>query len=162
MKEVEMDAFKASEVFEVAVQIEQNGEKLYRHAVKVTDDPKMKDVFNHLAEEEVKHKRLFEGLAAKAEHYQPPETYPGEYCSYVRAYAEGIVFSPEKMEQELAKVGSADDAVEMGIQREIESILYYLEIKSFVPKNQWQDVDGIIEEERKHYLRLVDLKTDLS
>jgi len=157
-----MDAFKASEVFEVAVQIEQNGEKLYRHAVNVTDDPKMKDVFNYLAEEEVKHRGLFEALAEKVEHYQPPEAYPGEYCSYVRAYAEGIVFSPEKMEQELAKIKSAGDAVEMGIQREIESILYYLEIKSFVPKNQWEDVDRIIEEERTHYLRLVDLKRDLT
>ena len=156
-----MDIFKASEVFEVAAQIEQNGEKLYRHAVTVTDDAKMKDVFTYLAEEEVKHRKLFERLAEKVEHYQAPETYAGEYCAYVRAYAEGIVFSPEKMEQELANIKSADDAVEMGIQREIESILYYLEIKSFVPKDQWEDVDRIIEEERKHYLRLVDLRRDV-
>jgi len=116
-----MDTFKASDVYEIAVQIESNGEKLYRHAVNVTDDSRMKELFTYLADEEVKHMRLFEGLGKKVEQYNLPETYDGEYCSYVRSYSEGLVFTPEKMEKELAKVKSAEDAIEFGIQREIES-----------------------------------------
>ena len=157
-----MDTFKASDVYEVAVQIESNGEKLYRHAVEVTDDSKMKEVFNYLADEEVKHQKLFEGLAKKVEHYQPPESYAGEYYAYVRAYSEGIVFTPESMKKEMAKVKGADDAVEFGIQREIESILYYLEMRNFVPESQRADVDGIIEEERRHYLKLIDLQREIA
>ncbi|MGD8627629.1 MAG: ferritin family protein, partial [bacterium] len=102
-----MDTFKASDVYEIAVQIESNGEKLYRHAVNVTDDSKMKELFTYLADEEVKHMRLFEGLGKKVEQYNLPETYDGEYCSYVRSYSEGLVFTPEKMEKELARVKSA-------------------------------------------------------
>jgi rubrerythrin len=162
VKEVKMETFRASEVYEVAVQIEQNGEKLYRHAASVVDDPKLKDVFGYLADEEVNHQRLFEGLAKKVEEYQAPETYPGEYCSYVRAYAEGVVFPPAKMDEEMKKISSAADAVEFGIQREIESILYYLEVRNFVPENQREDIDKIIQEERKHYLRLVDLRRDVN
>lgn len=157
-----MDTFKASEVYEVAMQIESNGEKLYRHAVGCTDDAKMKEVFTYLADEEVKHKRLFEGLAKKVEHYQPPETYDGEYCKYVREYAKGIVFTPDNLDKELCTIGSANDAVEFGIQREIESILYYLETRNFVPESQRADIDRIIDEERKHYLRLIDLKRETS
>jgi rubrerythrin len=157
-----MDTFKASEVYEIAVQIEQNGEAVYRHAVNVIDDAKMKEVFTYLADEEVKHKRLFEGLAAKAEHYQPPETYEGEYCEYVREYSKGLVFTDEKMKAEIAKIKNADDAVEFGIQREIESILYYLEIRNFVPENQKAEVDRIIDEERRHYLKLVDLRREVA
>ena len=155
-----MDTFKAGDVYEIAVQIERNGEKLYRHAIGVTDDSKMKDIFTVLADEEVKHLRLFEGLGKQVEHYQPPETYDGEYCSYVRSYAEGLIFSPEKMEKELAKIKSAGDAIEFGIQREIESILYYLETRNFVPEKQRADIDKIIDEERKHYLKLVDLRRE--
>jgi rubrerythrin len=160
VKEESMDTFKASDVYEIAAQIESNGEKLYRHAVGVTDDPKMKELFTILADEEVKHLRLFEGMAKQVEHYKQPETYDGEYCSYVRSYAEGLVFTPEKMEKEMAKIKSAEDAIEFGIQREIESILYYLETRNFVPDNQKADVDRIIDEERKHYLKLVDLRRD--
>lgn len=155
-----MDTFKASDVYEIAVQIESSGEKLYRHAVNVTDDSKMKDLFTYLADEEVKHQRLFEGMAKKVEHYQPPETYDGEYCSYVRSYSEGLVFTPEKMEKELARVKSTEDAIEFGIQREIESILYYLETRNFVPENQRAEIDRIIDEERKHYLKLIDLRRE--
>jgi len=155
-----MDILKASDVYEIAVQIERNGEKLYRHAVGVTNDAKMKELFGLLADEEVKHMKLFEGLGNQVEHYQTREKYDGEYCSYVRSYSEGLVFTPEKMEKELAKVKSADDAIEFGIQREIESILYYLETRNFVPENQRADIDKIIDEERRHYLKLVDLRRE--
>jgi len=155
-----MDTFKASDVYEIAVQIESIGEKLYRHAVNVTDDSKMKDLFTYLADEEVKHQRLFEGMAKKVEHQQLPEIYDGEYCAYVRTYSEGLVFTPEKMEKELARVKSAEDAIEFGIQREIESILYYLETRNFVPESHRADIDRIIDEERKHYLKLIDLRRE--
>jgi len=157
-----MDTFKASDVYEIAVQIESNGEKLYRHAVNVTDDSRMKELFTYLADEEVKHMRLFEGLGKKVEQYNLPETYDGEYCSYVRSYSEGLVFTPEKMEKELAKVKSAEDAIEFGIQREIESILYYLETRNFVPDSQKADIDRIIDEERRHYLKLIDLRREVA
>jgi rubrerythrin len=162
VKEEAMDTFKASDVYEIAVQIESNGEKLYRHAVNVTDDSKMKELFTYLADEEVKHMRLFEGLGKKVEQYNLPETYDGEYCSYVRSYSEGLVFTPEKMEKELARVKSAEDAIEFGIQREIESILYYLETRNFVPDSQKADIDRIIDEERRHYLKLIDLRREVA
>jgi rubrerythrin len=160
VKEERMDTLKARDIYEVAVQIESTGEKLYRHAVSVTDDSRMKEMFTYLADEEVKHQKLFEDLAKKVEHYQPPETYDGEYCAYVRAYSERLVFTPDKMEKEMARIKGADDAVEFGIQREIESILYYLEVRNFVPENQRADVDKIVDEERRHYLKLIDLRRE--
>jgi rubrerythrin len=162
VKEEEMDTFKPSDVYEIAMQIEANGEKLYRHAANVTDDSKMKELFTYLADEEVEHQKLFESLAKKVEHYQLPETYDGEYCAYVRSYSEGLVFTPDRMEKELARVKGAEDAIEFGIQREIESILYYLETRNFVPENQRADIDRIIDEERRHYLKLIDLRREVA
>jgi rubrerythrin len=163
LKEDEMDAFKASDVFEVAIQIEDNGEKFYRHAINLTDDPKMKDILEFVANEEVKHKKLFQGMASKVgDDYVPPESYPGEYCNYVRAYAKNLVFPAEKLETEFGKIKTMGDALEFAIQREIESILYYLEMRNFIPASHRQEVDDIIDEERKHYLRLADLKRSIN
>ena len=154
-----METFEAGDVFEVALQIEKHGERFYRHAVNLTDDPKMKEVFSFAADEEAKHRKLFEAMAAKVEKdYKPPESYPGEYCNYVRAYADNLVFPEEKMEAQFSAIRNMEDAVEFAIQKEIESILYYLEMKNFVPASQHEEVDRIIEEERKHYLNLSDLK----
>lgn len=154
-----MDVFKAGDVFEVALQIENHGERFYRHAVTLTDDPKTKEVFSFAADEEAKHRKLFEAMAAKVEKdYQPPESYPGEYCNYVRAYADNLVFPEQEPDAQFSGIKNVEDAVEFAIQKEIESILYYLEMKNFVPAPQRDEVDRIIEEERKHYLRLSDLK----
>jgi rubrerythrin len=158
-----METLEAGDVFEVAIQIEKNGEKFYRHAVELSDDPKTKDVFSYAAGEEAKHRKMFETLAGKVEaDYKPPESYPGEYCSYVKAYSRNHVFPEDKLEAQFEHVKTVEDAVEFAIQREIESILYYLEMKNFVPASQHKEVDRIIEEERKHYLRLVDLKRGIS
>jgi rubrerythrin len=154
-----MENLQASDVFEVAIQIEKHGEKFYRYAVGLTGDPKIKDVFNYAAGEEAKHRKLFEAMAGKVgADYKPPESYPGEYCNYVRAYSENIVFPEDKLEKQFKGVKNLADAVEFAIQKEIESMLYYLEMKNFVPQSQRAEVDRIIEEERKHYLRLTDLK----
>ena len=93
--------------------------------------------------------------------YKPPETYPGEYCNYVRAYAQNLVFPEEKMEAQFNGIKTIEDALEFAIQKEIESILYYLEMKNFVPTSQREGVDRIIEEERKHYLKITDLKRNI-
>jgi rubrerythrin len=156
-----MGNFKASEFLQVAIRIEENGEKLYRHASTLTDDPKIKDLFAFLAGEETKHKRIFKEMVSKMETYEPPETYPGEYFAYLRAYADSLVFSPEEVEEELEDIYDVDEAVEFAMEREIESILYYLEAKSLVPKGQAEALDKVVSEERGHYLKLVELKRSL-
>jgi rubrerythrin len=153
--------FKASEILQVAIKIEENGEKLYRHARTLADESKLKDLFGFLAAEEIKHKKTFEEMVSKLETYEPPETYPGEYFAYLRAYADSLVFSPEEVAEELEDLYDVEEAVEFAMEREIESILYYIEAKSLVPKAQADLLDGIISEERRHYLKLVDVKKSL-
>jgi rubrerythrin len=154
-----MENLEAGDVFEVAIQIEKHGEKFYRYAAGLTDNPKMKEVFGYAADEEAKHRKIFEKMAEKVEaDYKPPESYPGEYCNYVRAYSDNLVFPEDELNQQFKAIKAVEDALEFAIQKEIESILYYLEMKNFVPASQREEVDRIIEEERKHYLRFTDLK----
>ena len=85
--------FNASEIFQFAIRIEENGEKFYRQAVRIAEDDDAKEIFDYLADEEIKHKRIFEDLLSKMEKYKPFERYPGEYFEYLRAYVDKIIFT---------------------------------------------------------------------
>ena len=150
--------FNASEIFQVAISIEENGEKFYRHAVRITEDDDTKEIFNYLADEEVDHKKTFENLLSKMEKHEPFEDYPGEYFDYLRAYVDKIIFTTEVLDKEISRIKNTLSAINFGIQRELDSILYYHEIKQFVPESQHKLIDKIIDEERNHFSKLTELR----
>ena len=151
--------FNVSEIYQFAIKIEENGEKFYRKVANKTKNKEVKDLFNFLADEEVKHKKVFEELLSKIEKYEPPESYPGEYFAYLKAYAEELIF-PKGVEREMEKE-DVIEAINFGIRRELDSIMYYLEAKGFVPETQHNQLDKIIEQERAHFVKLSNLKKQL-
>jgi rubrerythrin len=62
------------------------------------------------------------------------------------------------MDKELAKIKDTIAALDFAIKRELDSILYYHEIKKFVPAAQYTAIDQIIAEERKHFSKLSAVK----
>ena len=152
--------FNASEIFQFAVRIEENGEKFYRKVADLSDDTNLKNLFTFLADEEVRHKQTFGELLSKIEKYEPSETYTGEYFAYLKAYADQIVFS-SMIDRELDEKMNPVSSLEFGIRRELDSILYYLEVKKAVPETQRHLIDTIIDEERSHFLKLSNLKKTL-
>ncbi len=149
-----MSVFEPSEVFQFAIRIEQGGEKFYREMAKKLPDAEVKKLFSALAEEEVKHKNVYESMAAQIEEYEPVESYPGEYFAYLRAYADNIIFTPQKMDETIKSITDVRSALQFAIDRELDSILYYEEAKKLVPKKQRASIDEIIEEERRHFVKL--------
>ena len=89
--------FNASEVLQFAIKIEENGEAFYLRMAKKVGDEGIKNTFNTLAEEEIKHRKIFEGMTSKIENYEPAESFPGEYFQYLRSYAEEHIFTKEKV-----------------------------------------------------------------
>jgi len=71
-----MNIFDVTEIYQFAVQIEENGEKFYRAMVEKFDDPKVKKLFGFLAVEEVRHEKIFKEMLTKIEDYNPQESYP--------------------------------------------------------------------------------------
>ncbi|OPX18294.1 hypothetical protein BXT86_01965 [candidate division WOR-3 bacterium 4484_100] len=156
-----MALFKPDEIFQFAIRIEENGEKFYRAMADKFDDPKLKETFSYLADEEIKHKRLYEDMATTVEKYEPFETYPEEYFAYMRAYADTIIFSPDKIEEKIEKISDPGSALEFAIATELDSILYYQEVKNLVSEKRRSVIDKIVDEERRHFVKLTDLKKEL-
>jgi rubrerythrin len=159
-----MGIFDPSEVFQFAIRIEENGEKFYREMAQKLDDKAVKQLFSALADEEVKHRNVYKDMVAKIEKYEPFESFPGEYFEYLRAYADNHIFSADLMKKEMDRINDPSSALAFAMQRELDSILYYTEVKKLVAQNYRQLIDQIIEEERKHYVKLTGCKksTDAS
>ena len=152
--------FDASEVFQLAIRIEENGEKFYRRMVEKFDEPTTKELFTYLANEEVGHKKIYEEILSTFESYEPHESYPGEYFAYLRSYADNIIFSQKEFDQKLEEITDVASALDFAIDAEVSSILYYQEIKNIVPENKYHQIDKIVDEERKHFVMLSELKAN--
>lgn len=147
--------FNAHDIVEFAVRIEEDGERFYRDAADRTDNLGVKDLFVKLADDEVGHKKVFGEMMRSLPEYQPPESYEGEYLAYVRNYIDGkVVFSG------LLNPGAFDTAaaLDYALQKEMDSVLYYHEVKSFVAPAHHPTIDKIIAEERKHFSRLSEIR----
>ena len=151
--------FSASEIVQIGVQIEINGKEFYDAVAKKSKDKDAGKIFEYLAGEEKKHIGVFSGLLSSIEKYEPAESYPGEYFAYLKALADQHVFTKEKKGAVVAgRVKTDLEAVETGINAEKDSILFYNEMKKFVPQGQFGVIDKIINEEKEHLRKLAGIK----
>jgi len=149
--------FDAGEILEFAVAIERTGEEFYRRAEARFDDPKVKETFRFLALEEVGHERTFAGMLDRVGRLDVSDAYNDDYFAYLRAYVDNVVFSQKKAMELLSEVKDADTAIRFAMQREQESILFYMEMRQLVPESEQETLTRIIDEERSHYRKLAAL-----
>jgi rubrerythrin len=156
-----MSIYQGSDIFQFAIRMEENGERFYRYAASIAKDNKAREIFNHLSSEEVNHRKLFADMFSKIDTYMPKETYPGEYMAYLQSYVDGkAVFTPVA-EKEIAGVTDVTAALDFAIQRELDSVLYYSEMKKYVTTSAQNLLEQVIEEERKHVMILSGIKKNL-
>lgn len=154
-----MKVFNGHDVLQFAIRVEENGEAFYRETASMVSDRDVKELFTQLAGEEVNHKKTFESMLGQLANYQPPETYDGEYLSYLKSYIDGkAIFKDHPKIPEMAKVRDREAALDFAIQRETDSILYYEEVKKFAGEKHASVIDRIIAEERRHFVTLLAAK----
>ncbi len=151
--------FSGSEIVEMAVQIEKNGRDFYKRVAGLSKDSSVKKIFEHLAGQEERHIKVFEAMLSTVKKYEPVEAYTDEYFAYIKALSDDHVFTKEKKGNEIAgAVKDEKQAVELGIGFEKDSILFYHEMKNFVPESEQNAIEGLLVEEQKHLKKLVLLK----
>ena len=152
-------AFNAAEVFDVAIQIELNGVAFYRKAAQYASDEAFRKELLDLGEMEQEHvarftelKRDLIGEHGDAEWFDPD----GEAARYLEAFAAGNVFNvTDDASKALTEQPSARDILNFAIERERDSIMFYVGIKELVPKKLGRDkIEAIIKEEMGHIVLL--------
>ena len=156
------NVFKGGEIVKIGIQIEKNGYDFYKALADSARNFHAQETFKYLAGEEKKHIASFEKLLDSVESYESTEAYPGEYQQYVKALADEHIFTKANKGKEIAgTVSSEFDAVDMGINFEKDSILFYDEMKKFVPSSEHNGIDELIKQEKQHLAKLSSLRTQL-
>ena len=152
-------AFNAAEVFDVAIQIELNGVAFYRKAAQYASDEAFRKELLDLGEMEQEHvadftklKQDLIGEQGEAEWFDPD----GEAARYLEAFAEGNVFNvTDDASKALTEQPTVRDILDFAIERERDSIMFYVGVKELVPKKLGRDkIETIINEEMSHIVLL--------
>lgn len=147
--------FRASEVFEFARAIEQNGRDFYQAMAARARTPEIRRLFARLAQEEEQHILDFSRLAARAAPYDPPESYPGEYTAYMQALIDNNVFPRDLDPGDLARqIGNEKDAIKFAMGFEKDSLLFFSGLKNLVAESEAALVDELLRQERRHLCEL--------
>lgn len=153
-----MNIFSTGDIFQFAVRIEEDGEIFYHKAALNAQEKEVRDLFNFLADEEIRHKRIFAEMLSGIETNPPAESFRGEYAAYLRDYIDGkVVFTKRTGAEAMSDALDAPSAIRFAMGREADSILYYHEAKEFIDKKHHGAIDQIIEEERKHFAKLAQM-----
>ena len=147
--------FSGSEIIEVAVQIERNGYSFYKTLANSLNDKDIKELFTNLADEEKEHIKSFQSLYESFKDYKPDIADDEEYYDYVNMLASMNVFTKkEGMDEVLSKIKDKKDALNMAIQFEKDSIIFFAEIKGLVRESERDAVEDLICQEQRHLRRL--------
>jgi len=158
-----MAVFEAGDIVEAAIRIEENGANFYRYAVQIVDREETKALFRQLADEEVKHQIIFTEILAGMDQSIPPEGYDGEYAAYLHSYVDNrLVFKTDVLAGELGQIKDEVSAIDFAIRRELDSLLYYREIRELLPADRREAIERIILEEKKHFMKLSEMKKRLT
>jgi rubrerythrin len=150
--------FYVSEIYALAVQIEKNGESFYREASRKVSSPQLRSLLEYLADEEVKHIETFtqKKEAFHSEKGQPALDEAGS--AVLQEILGGQRFSLEEVN--LSEMEKAEDFLQMALEFERDTILFFELIGSFIEDaDTLEKLNEIIEEENRHIKLLEDYRT---
>lgn len=156
-----MTAFKynANEVLEIAREIEKNGVDFYTKAAGIMKTDESRKLMTDLAEMEKVHESTFAAMQHRLTEVEAEDTVydpHGELFTYMKNLADRFVFDPrQRPENVFAQDVSLKSILEMAIEREKDSIIFYEGIKVMVPEKYGRArVDQVIEQEIGHMVIL--------
>ena len=123
----------AEDVFTMAVRIEENGNSFYAGAAERTKDPKIKKLFEDLALMEEGHIMAFKSLRSRLPGSFPADTVwdpEGLAESYLQASADTHIFTVEAAKSRLENVKSPLQVIDMALQFEKDSVVFFLGMKT--------------------------------
>lgn len=155
-----MSAITIKDVLKKAIEMEEAGKIFYEYATTITEDNNIKEIFKVLAKEEIGHKHIFENMINEIDKLNiDDKNTEEEYIKYLNEHiSTKSVFDRKKFEQEKDAIKGMIDAIDFAIDREMDSILYYMTLMALVREEQAAFVQQIIEEERKHFVKLSEAK----
>ena len=152
--------FNANEIFEMAEEIERNGAEFYRQAAENAADKETKQMLLDMAVMEDGHLKTFEEMRNQLSGQEKGWTIfdpDNQSVLYLQEMADARGYegkiTPTK---ELTGNETTKEIIEIALNSENESVVFYLSLKALVPVKAGRDkVEAIIIEELSHITTLL-------
>jgi rubrerythrin len=147
--------FYLSEIIKFAIEKEKESEALYKKLATITNLKDIKKFFETLALEEKKHEKFYTQLL---------KTVPKEQSAGVKEDDEYAAYMKELIKSSKSVFLINFDATDIktcldyAINRERDSIIFYVGLKNYLPKSESEKINTIIAEESRHAAKLINLK----
>jgi rubrerythrin len=149
--------FTVNDICDIAIQIERNGERIYRAAARNSADLQVTQLFNWMADEEMRHAQWFQGLSLPSPVPPGHEEVEAMGRSLLREIMKNQPFSLES--SRIQSVSDAAAILELSIEFEEDTIVFYKMLRSFIDDAETGErLDRVIAEEQGHVRQLESLK----
>ena len=141
--------FNITEIIDLAIQIEKNGEKIYRDALKIVSNSSISVILQNLADEEVQHIEWFSTLKQKIKSIPEDPQLEEMKRSILGSVLGDQSFSLKNVD--FSGIRSTTDLLKSAIEFEKDTILFYEMIRPLIDDDKTlNDLDRIIKEENQH------------
>ena len=141
--------FSASEILDLAIQIEENGEHFYRRAMTRFSDQSLQEMLFWFAEQEMRHRDFFVKMKTSLSDESSSRWAEQLSGAILRGAVADHLFSMDEVDPD--SITDVKALLQIAIDLEQDSVMFYEIIASFVtePKSLEQ-LKAIINEEQKH------------
>jgi rubrerythrin len=148
--------FSTGEIIDLAIQIEKNGEKVYRDALQKISNHSLGSLLEWLADQEAEHATWFSNLRPAVTE-APVDPHLEEIGNTMLQRVLGDqTFS--LTDADFSKIDKIEDLIELAIEFERDTVVFYEMMESFIDDEQTKDhLKRIIQEEERHVQVLEDL-----
>ena len=145
--------FSFSEVIDMAIKLEKNGEQVYLAALDHVGDASLKQLLEWMAQEERHHAKWFADLKGTVGILDKNESLKELNDALIRDYLGDQAFSLKEVDFSL--VTDPNELIRIFIEFEKDTILFYDILMSFVPdESTKKKIHHIISEEEAHIEKL--------
>jgi len=144
-----------ADIVDLAVQTETRGEAFYRQAAQEATWPEAQKLFTYLADQEVRHKQIFQGLGGAIVMTEvSPETWE-EALGYIQATVDRAFFAKEDAPiRAVPRGATVPEMLKQAIAFEKETLLFFYGVLDLVQPANKHLVEQIIAEEKSHVRQL--------
>ena len=150
--------FTLNDIRNIAIQIEQNGEQIYRSAGKRAHNPQMAHMFDWMADEEMRHGQWFKALKVPSQTSAAHDEIETMGRSLLQEMMKNQTFSLE--DTQLQTLTDISELLTLSLEFEHDTILFYEMLRAFIEAAETiEQLNIIIAEERGHVQQLRRLQT---
>jgi rubrerythrin len=153
--------FTLAEIFDIAMNLERNGQEFYEQSLKRVIDKKVKEFLIHLRDQEINHLHTFARLKeAHAADKKPAPKLPPEMTDLLQTSMTGHLLSWDER-PDIDHNTTFAELLDAALEFERDSVLFFQFMRELVELPEEREIiDRIVEEENHHVEQLSRMKVE--